>query len=297
MDLLQLRYFQTVATLGSITRAAEKYSVPQPAMSQTIARLEKDLNVRLFNRDNNKITLSQKGQQFLEHVNKALAELDDGIAQVQEQEGMISGPVKLLVKENRRFAFQCVLEFAKLYPDVSFSVSHEAPNSQDVPFDLCISSAPGYQKMTAFAPLIRETFILNVNENHWAANRESISLCEMKKEKFISLSSAFTLYHITLESCRNCGFEPNLPFICDDPYYVRKYVSENMGVALAPTISWEGRFRSNTKQIPIVNPEIIGQTYLLWNKHRYLSPAVKCFRDFLLDKAKAIPNNLVTETE
>lgn len=51
MDLLQLRYFKTAAELQSMTRAAEFHMIPQPAMSQTIARLEKELGVKLFTRE------------------------------------------------------------------------------------------------------------------------------------------------------------------------------------------------------------------------------------------------------
>lgn len=65
MDLLQLRYFHTVAKLGNITRAAEYYGIPQPAMSQMISRLERDLDgVKLFNRENNRIVLVQKDKCF-----------------------------------------------------------------------------------------------------------------------------------------------------------------------------------------------------------------------------------------
>ncbi len=294
MDLLQLRYFHTVAKLGNITRAAEYYGIPQPAMSQMISRLERDLDgVKLFNRENNRIVLSPKGQMFLKHVDRILSELDDGIAELKENETSISGTVSLLVMENRRFAFQCVMDFAKIYPDINFSVSHEQSDSPDESYDLCIHAAPGYRKMTASVPLIKEKININVHEDHWASSRESVSLSEMKNEKFISMSSAFTLHHLTYESCRNAGFEPNVPFICDDPYYVRKYVSENMGVALAPSISWAGRQRSNTKLVRIVDPEVIGTSYLLWNEHRYMSVATRTFRDFMLDAAKKLPDNLI----
>ena len=52
MELLQLRYFRTVAQYESITKAAEHYHIPQPAMSQTIARLEKELNNKVNRRCN-----------------------------------------------------------------------------------------------------------------------------------------------------------------------------------------------------------------------------------------------------
>ena len=55
MELLQLRYFQKVAELENVTKAAKYYSVPQPSMSQAISRLERDLNVKLFERKKRKI--------------------------------------------------------------------------------------------------------------------------------------------------------------------------------------------------------------------------------------------------
>ena len=57
MELLQLRYFQKVAELESVTKAARYFSIPQPSMSQAIARLERDLNTRLFERRNGKLFL------------------------------------------------------------------------------------------------------------------------------------------------------------------------------------------------------------------------------------------------
>ena len=60
MELLQLRYFVTVAKMQSITKAANYYGIPQPAMSQTIARLEADLGgIRLFDRKNSRIYLNE----------------------------------------------------------------------------------------------------------------------------------------------------------------------------------------------------------------------------------------------
>ena len=45
MELLQLKYFQTVARLEHMTKAAEELHIAQPSLSKTIARLEKDLGV------------------------------------------------------------------------------------------------------------------------------------------------------------------------------------------------------------------------------------------------------------
>jgi len=58
MELLQLRYFLTVARTLNISRAAQYHMIPQPSMSQTITRLEKELNVKLFDRRNGKLFLN-----------------------------------------------------------------------------------------------------------------------------------------------------------------------------------------------------------------------------------------------
>lgn len=293
MELLQLRYFQTVAKLGSITQAANVYRVPQPAMSQTISRLERELGgISLFTRQSNKIILNERGQQFLAYVDKALAELDDGVRAIQSENHAISGAIRLLATENRRFVLSCVSAFAKEYPDVNFSISHEYSGDPTAQYDICIHSAPQYRNMNTAIPLIREKIVLNVSLNHWAANRNEIHLSELQSEKFITMSSSSSLYQITLQNCRKCGFEPRIPFICEDPYYVRKYVSENMGIALAPAISWAGRFRSNTKLIDVIDPAIYASSYLIWDEHRYQSPAVILFRNYLKKEAQLLEQNL-----
>ena len=76
MELLQLRYFQTVARLESITLAAEHHLVPQSSMSQTIRRLENDLGgIKLFDRKNGRIYLNEQGRTFLNYVDATLASL------------------------------------------------------------------------------------------------------------------------------------------------------------------------------------------------------------------------------
>ncbi len=70
MELLQLKYFQTVARLEHMTKAAEELHIAQPSLSKTIARLEKDLGVPLFDRQGRQITLNSFGKVFLKRVER-----------------------------------------------------------------------------------------------------------------------------------------------------------------------------------------------------------------------------------
>ena len=88
MELLQLRYFQTVARFESVTKAAHHHGVPQPSMSQTISKLERELgNVKLFDRINNRLYLNENGKRFLEYVDKALMTLDNGVRNMMTHTG------------------------------------------------------------------------------------------------------------------------------------------------------------------------------------------------------------------
>ncbi len=79
MELLQLRYFVKVAETENITKAAEQLYVSQPALSVTIARLERDLSITLFRRSANRISLTPAGEEFLKYAKAALDMLDRGM--------------------------------------------------------------------------------------------------------------------------------------------------------------------------------------------------------------------------
>ena len=291
MELLQLRYFQKVAELESITKASQFFMIPQPSMSQTISRLEKELGVKLFDRRNGKLFLNEQGAYFLNYVNSSLRELDNGIAAVTDRAEAITGTVKVKVMENHRFILTCIPRFAERYPDVSISVSHGYCEDQSVTYDLCISSQPAYRNLTVCVPLIKESLVLAVRQDHPLAFLEQASIRDLQGQKLISLPQQSALYSVTVNQCRGAGFEPLIPIVCDDPYFIRKYVSEGMGIALAPAVSWHGRFRENTVLIPMDDPALHVTSYLHWDEKSYLSPAVRKFRDYLLEEAARLDGN------
>ena len=79
MDLTQLQYFRTVARLENVTKAARELYVSQPTLSQSIARLEESLGTPLFDRQKGKLHLNEAGRIFLERVDRAFVEIDNGV--------------------------------------------------------------------------------------------------------------------------------------------------------------------------------------------------------------------------
>ncbi|PZG29806.1 LysR family transcriptional regulator [Spongiactinospora gelatinilytica] len=76
MELRQLAYFVMVAETGGFGRAAERLGIVQPAVSQQVARLERDLGIRLFDRTTRHVRLTEAGERLLGEARAALAAAD-----------------------------------------------------------------------------------------------------------------------------------------------------------------------------------------------------------------------------
>ena len=88
MELQQLRYFSVAATQLHITRAAEILHIAQPALTQSIKRLEDELGVKLFIRNGRNIILSDTGKLFLKKLTPILHQIDMLKDEVREAEGV-----------------------------------------------------------------------------------------------------------------------------------------------------------------------------------------------------------------
>lgn len=85
VELRHLRAFEAVARLKSFTRAANELSITQPALSRTVAQLEDALGLTLLDRSSRHVETTQAGRAFLDHVERALAELERGFGAVRRQ--------------------------------------------------------------------------------------------------------------------------------------------------------------------------------------------------------------------
>ena len=76
MNLYHLKYFVTLAHLEHYTKAAEQLSITQPSLSHAIASLEREINIRLFEKEGRNVVLTRAGKNFLTDIEKALALID-----------------------------------------------------------------------------------------------------------------------------------------------------------------------------------------------------------------------------
>src|SRR5947208_5248323 len=95
MERNLLRAFLMVAERRSFTRAAEALFLSQPAVTQQIQSLEREVGERLFERQGRRVTLTPAGEAFYPFVSRALALLDEGQAAVGEVRAGVTGRVTM----------------------------------------------------------------------------------------------------------------------------------------------------------------------------------------------------------
>jgi len=281
MELLQLRYFLTVARTLNISRAAQYHMIPQPSMSQTISRLEKELGKPLFDRQKNRLSLTPEGQAFLDSVTNSIGELDAAVQFMQETDEL-QGELTLLVQQHRGTIVDCIVEFRKQYPDVSFRIFYIQDRNDLEEYDLCISSTPPNETYGDSQCLITENLQLMVAATHPLASKTVVPVEALQEEEFAFLDKNSSLWHHTLHLCHLSGFEPKISMVCGDLHCMAKYVAAGMAVTLGPQLSWRGIQSDAVIFLPTV-PEEKRATYVFRNRLKSPSRLRETFLHFLVD--------------
>jgi DNA-binding transcriptional LysR family regulator len=287
LEFLQLHYFQTVARLEHMTKAAEELQIAQPSLSKTIARLEKDLGVPLFDRNGRQIRLNPFGQAFLARVERAFMELNEGRRELQDLSGLHEGTITLAVTIPRILP-DLLGAFLTQYPRVRLRQLIESISSmrrllENGEIDLCISSIPIEGPYIEWSPLMTEEIFLLAPPGHRLAGRDAILLEEVKNEPFISMNEGYGFRNLTDAFCREAGFTPNIAFEGDEPNIIGSLVRKGLGVAFVPALSVPEVSNPSPVRLRITSPACQRTIGMAWSNRRYLSLAAQRFQQFIVD--------------
>lgn len=290
MNLLELKYFQTVAKYEHMTYAANKLHIAQPSLSKSISRLEKDLGVRLFDRQGRQIKLNRFGKLFLPRVNKIFLELENAKRELSDM--MENGNSKISIASNNIFSNNMFLvnkflkRYLKLYPNISFSQTIGPINKlkeqlKNGIIDFCFSSPPIEDTSIESIPLNTEEIFLIVSQKHKFANFNSIKLIEAANEPFISLNKGSSIRDLTEKLCAKAGFVPNIIFECTHPIKLLELVNNGIGISLFPVSEWINLKKTQCAILHVKEP-ICNQTIALsFVKNRYFSQTDRHFKDYI----------------
>ena len=239
MELLQLKYFIDASETQNFSETAKKFYVPPSAVSQSIKRLENELNTKLFTRQANKIKLNENGILFAERIKTALSLINEAEKIITEQNA--AKKINLSIYINRRIIMQAVQRFSKDHPDIEIVTKYLlSPDSNRV--DLVISDTPAWKTDMPCEELLREDILLAIPKKNPLSNIDAITPDMLVNEPFICTNEASSLYSITQMICDRMGFKPHIVIRSDDPYYIRTCIELGLGISFIPSVSWRGQF-------------------------------------------------------
>lgn len=287
MELLQLKYFKTVAEIGKISEAAKSLFISAPALSTSISRLEREMGMDLFDRSNNKITLNRQGQIFLRYVNQVFSTLD--CAKVEMQQSLYQqGRHVFIASVSSTPWVDLVTNFTQEYPDFTLScASVRRSDLQDhgmpAKFNFLLASCddlPAYFEASLdYIDLYRDEPMIMLHKDHPLAKQESVSLHQIINEPIFLPMQEFDLYKHLLVLFDRCG----IPFPGGNAYShlaTQQLVSKGLGIGFTS----KAIVRTPTLPLvylPISEPCPPWTLRLYWRKDQVFSEDERVFKEFV----------------
>lgn len=288
MDWQQLKYFQAIAGVQHMTRAAEMLSISQSALSRSIARLEDELGVPLFERRGRSIVLNRYGRLFLKRVNRILNEFNEGKQEIKDLVDSDYGQVTLgfLHTLGSEVIPDLIAAYHHRYPKVDFQLNQNNSYSllrqlEAGEFDLCLVTPVETKMKIQWVQLWKEELFAIVPAGHPYAKCKSITLAQLADKPFIFLKKGNALRQITDQLCKEAGIVPKIMFEGEELHTIAGFVAAGLGVALMPEI--KDLDPDKVAKIKVCRPKCERSIGIASIEGRYLSAAAKQFKKFVID--------------
>ena len=234
MELNQLYQFSILARMNSVTRAAQKLYITQPALSNTISRLENELGVKLFHHKGNRIELNAAGQLFLKYVDAILTGLDEGVSEVRELESSVAWDISYSVP-NGGLMTDLKFSFIREHPEIRLhqhfmaaEQAREALLSGEIQFAL--SYRPIIAPQIQWDVLTESDLVFLASEEHPLFSEPQISLSGLIQYPFLTSEPSQDIAEVFIASCRNRGFVPRVAFSGDEPRLISSIMKDNRSI-------------------------------------------------------------------
>lgn len=264
MDILQLKYFLEVASSEHVTNSAKRLHVAQPALTQSIHRLEDELGVKLFERCGRNIRLTKTGAYLRDRVAPAMASLDTLREDVRAFDDEQKRSVRVGIFSASGLAVDGITAYTAMHADVSFQITQDQlERTCDVTVTTVARAAAGPSVRSNVGPDVRATTAdcaLFSEKIGVAVPKDSpygsqVSLAELSGERFICLAGSRRFREICDALCARRSFFPHIGFESDNPAVVKKIIGLGLGVGFWPARSWESLEGSNARLVMLDEDE------------------------------------------
>ena len=293
MNLYHLRYFVTLAHLEHYTKAAEILAITQPSLSHAIASLEKELGVKLFEKEGRNVVLTKCGQAFLTDVERALDMLDSSVNKLQMTG---SGEGRIDIVQLRVLSSIIVPGFVKGFLDskpdknIYFHFHGSTGMSTDMiqglkdrKYDVAFCSMLDHEPLIEFVPIARQELVLVVPNGHPLESRDRIDLKETLEYPQIAFSRRSGLRPVIDKLFDKCGGRPEYVYSVEEDQAVAGLAGAGFGIAVVPNMPVLNYMP--VKIIQIEKPTWERVFYMATLKNVYQAPVINEFKKYVMEHA------------
>jgi LysR family hydrogen peroxide-inducible transcriptional activator len=282
MDLGQLRYFSKIVEHRSFTRAAQDCSVSQPALSQQIAKLEKELGQPLFERQGRSIRLTPAGQVLQSQAEKILQLVDDAKRQITD-DGETGRICLSAIPTVAPYLLPIILkDVGEQFSQASFVVNEDTTDhllkrcaAGDV--DVGIVALPAAAKYLTIEPLFTEELLLALPAAHPLATKNRITSKDISKEDFVLLGDSHSLADTIETFCNRKNFQPVSTSRVEQISTVQHLIALGHGLSFIPAMAANNDVGGKVVYRSLSGEKPSRKIALCFNPYRYQSQLLANF--------------------
>jgi DNA-binding transcriptional LysR family regulator len=224
MNTKQVQYALALSETLNFSQVAEQLGISQPALSKQIQHLEKELGVRLFDRNHSPLTLTAAGEYFVRNARELVYKEKQLYKALDQFRSGENGRLIIGITPFRSLYLmpELVKEVRKRYPGVSVSI-HELPspqlrkNAADGKYDLAIVNLPVDTSLLDVFPLETDTLVLAIHKTMaeklpitGEGKYPIVDFSQIKELPFVVLSPGQELRQLFDKLCNTADFIPNI---------------------------------------------------------------------------------------
>lgn len=286
LDQEQLENFLHVVELGSLSRAAERAHITQPALSRQIRLLEEGVGCQLFERTGRGMLPTVQGRRLEARARPLLAQL----ASLQDEfkDAPIAGPLTFAVTPSVGMAWTAHLIslFRERHPLVELRVAVTLSGQMGEAvlrgkFDLGVLYSPAGNPHLETKELWREDVYFLCRKDHPFACKKAISLKRVLSSKLILPSSQLGIRSLLEERARGLGAIVDSEIEIDSVQLAMELVSQNQGHLLLTERALFDIQARNLVALPIRRPTLTRSAELVTSEGALRRPAVRALWEFV----------------
>ena len=237
MKFAQLEYFCAVSRYHSITQAAQKLYVTQPAISTAIRELEKEFSVSLFVRSKNHVTLTREGEIFYQKASELLKMAQQTSLEMSDL-GRQSTPIRIGIPPLLSTIFfpEMLTEFHEKYPDIpvelyEYGSIRAAQLVQEDMLDLALVNMHFYEidKLNSYQ-ILTDRIVFCVSPRHPLAGEKELTIEQIKDEPLILYNTDSVQSNTMAGIFESCGVRPNIVLRANQLYTIQKFIEQEIGI-------------------------------------------------------------------